>query len=180
MKFASSPWSCETSWQLPRINVFAFELYSFEPDSLCWWKSHRPERRTMISSTYNQVGAIGITDSSRCHIKFWFMRPFPVVLWGQVILLQGAENFKNIWTLVCIGSDIFRRRFCSHGLIELLNAPLLMIVVVYWILIWQWEQIKTFGLSSFGQFFHLEQQWPERFSCSRCKCPNTRNALSAV
>ena len=120
-----------------------------------------------------------ITANSGCHIKFWFMRPFPVVVWGQVILLQGAENFKNIWTLVCIGSDIFRRRFCSHGLSELLNAPLLMIMVVYWILIWQWEQIKTFGLSSFGQFFHLEQ-WPERFSCSRCKCPNTRNALSAV
>ena len=132
---------------------------------------------------HKQPFVVFITANSGCHIKFWSMRPFPVVVWGQVILLQGAENFKNSWTLVCItlckGVIFFRRRFCSHGLSELLNAPLLMIVVVYWILIWQWEQIKTFGLSSFGQFFHL-QQWPERFSCRRCKCPNTGNAVSAV
>ena len=43
----------------------------------------------------------------------------------------------------------------------------------------QWERIKRFGLSSFGQFFRL-LRWTHRFCMLGCKCPNTGNALSAV
>ena len=113
--------------------------------------------------------------NSTGHIKVWFMRSLPGSCAGSgytaatgcgKIELSSGRNFR---VGLFSERDLVHRGRLSDDCGGVLNS-----------LTQQWERIKRFGLSSFGQFFCLLRWSTHRFCRLGCKCPNTGNALSAV